>query len=584
MKTLFTFIVTVSVAIGFNVAIVNAEDQSGANQQVENDPDVSGIIETCTSGSCNSLTLEGKGVRTLASLSDMTWVEELWLEDVSATDLAALSTMTGLRELFIYRSKIAALPDMSQLSSIRRVVIDGSEISDVSTLGDLPYLTILAIKNSPVENIEPIGRSKRLRQFVLDGTQVRNLNPLQDLKQLEILHIKNSPVTSLAGLEGLEKLETLVLSHVPVSDLSPLFGLNRLEVMRLRHTKVTDLRPVLALEETGVDVLTTPKIIGRAVGESDNSVEVKALLTKCIEERCRILTLEGDGVRDLTPLQDMVWVNMLVFAEVATTNFSHVRRMKRLQAIVLLDVELDSYAPMAGLMYLNHIRLSRTPFETKDGSKLTDLSKLKAITVFETGINDWSSFSQLSQLETLSVYSAKPDDMEALQHLANDGVDVLAARGADTELIKIEPQQAKSDSEIPGNDQRINLQLFRCILTKCDELILKGKGVRNLTEIYLASKLKILFLSDSEVHSLAPLAKSKSLSTLALSDTKIKNLDELSLLDNIKVLALISQQISDYSPLLKMKSLEIVDLRYIDVKDQRTVKKLREKGVKVLTK
>lgn len=584
MKAFFSFIVTISIALAFNVAVVTADNQTGSSLQTQNDPDVKTLIEACISASCTSLTLEGEGVRTLALLSNMTWIEELWLEDVLATDLTALSTMTGLREIFIYRSQITALPDMSRLSSIRRIVIDGSEISDISPLGDLPYLTILAIKNSPVVNIEPIGKFKRLRQLVLDGTKVRNLNPLQDLKRLKVLHIKSSPVTNLAGLEGLDKLETLVLSYVPVNDLSPLFGLDRLNLMELKHTKVTDLRSVLALEETGVGVLNSPKIVGTAVGKSDNSEEVKALLTKCIEERCRTLALKGDGVRDLTPLKDMIWVNMLEFEEVAATNFSAVREMNKLQSIVLSEVQLDSYTHMTDLKHLNFFQAWRMPFEAEDGSKLTDLSRLKRITVFDAGVKDWSSFSDLSQLEELSVYGANSDDIVALQPLVNAGVDVLAAEGTSTSLNKMEAQQAKEDHEVPENDERIDLQLLECMLTACDELILKGKGVRNLTNIYLVPKLAILFLADSEVHSLAPLAKSKSLSVLGLSDAKIKNLDELSLLDNITVLALVSPQITDYSPLLKMKSLEVVDLRYIDVKDQRTVKKLRKKGVKVLTK
>jgi hypothetical protein len=134
----------------------------------------------------------------LEELVDISTIEQLYIEGITATDLTPLHGLKRLRRL---------------------VLIGGTKIQSVNWVAGLPPLEALAIENfKRVNDLDPLGALTSLSALGVEGSIWTRMR-----------------VASLAPLAGLHGLRSLFLTNLTASDrgLRHLHSLARLEVLQI---------------------------------------------------------------------------------------------------------------------------------------------------------------------------------------------------------------------------------------------------------------------------------------------------------------------------------------------------------------
>lgn len=141
-------------------------------------------------------------------VDDLAWLpatlESLVLSRVRVDSLAALTRLVGLRELWVDSMAVSDIQPLAELPALERVGIARSLVSDLSPLSALPSLRHLAVELLPVRSLPklPALTSLRLAFVELSGLEV--LRDLTSLRSIELVDIGVREVAPLAALEHIE--------------------------------------------------------------------------------------------------------------------------------------------------------------------------------------------------------------------------------------------------------------------------------------------------------------------------------------------------------------------------------------------
>ena len=95
------------------------------------------------------------------SLSGLTSLEFLRLNDNSITDVSALSGLTTLTLLNLYNTSIADISTLRGLTSLEVLILANNSITDIGALSRLTSLTELYLFDNPsLSNIQPLRGSQ----------------------------------------------------------------------------------------------------------------------------------------------------------------------------------------------------------------------------------------------------------------------------------------------------------------------------------------------------------------------------------------------------------------------------------------
>lgn len=186
--------------------------------------------------------------------------------------LAAISELTYLENLELQNTKLSVVPDLSKLTKLRSLGMGGNQLTDVSALAGMTGLTELEINSNQITNFEPISYLTNLERIAIGNNRSADVNALKSLtklkkanfsqmglsnhemavfenmKELEILAIDfNDQISDLSSLRKLTNLSELDFSKDSVSDLTPLANLKNLKVLGFSNNNVSDVSPLKEL-------------------------------------------------------------------------------------------------------------------------------------------------------------------------------------------------------------------------------------------------------------------------------------------------------------------------------------------------
>ncbi|MEM6309576.1 MAG: leucine-rich repeat domain-containing protein [Pseudomonadota bacterium] len=209
------------------------------------------LIEEARESGARALSFDRSETRALErlpeSISTLTKLSVLDLDNMQVSDVSALSGLSGLSELYLNYTQVIDVSALSGLSGLSELYLRNTRVSDVSALSGLSGLSVLSLHNTPVSDVSALSGLNGLSALYLNGTQVSDVSALSGLSGLSVLYLNRTQVSDVSALSGLSGLSVLSLDNTQVSDVSVLSGLSGLLALDLDNALVSDLRPLSGL-------------------------------------------------------------------------------------------------------------------------------------------------------------------------------------------------------------------------------------------------------------------------------------------------------------------------------------------------
>ena len=179
-------------------------------------------------------------------LRDCTRLEEAHLIEVQIANLRRWNTWSQLRTLTLAGRGVKSLAGLESCQSLEQLTLLNLRMNDLTPLREMPRLTAIQLRMADTVDLESVASVGGLRNFVIDSSR-RDGEPVR-LQSLR-------PLAQAAALEEVVLLQTLIED----GDLLPLADLKSLKKVRLASTigadveKLRAARPDLQIDYTPPD-------------------------------------------------------------------------------------------------------------------------------------------------------------------------------------------------------------------------------------------------------------------------------------------------------------------------------------------
>ncbi|MDL2214036.1 chitobiase/beta-hexosaminidase C-terminal domain-containing protein [Clostridia bacterium OttesenSCG-928-O13] len=292
---------------------------------------------------------------TLQSLSSLSRLHTLALEDNGLTDLAPVLHLPQLEEISVSFNPGATVETLAGLPQLKELEAFHCGVEDFSFLEEMPGLKKLNLGNNAPEGLAPLAGLKQLEDLNLANCGLNDLTALEGLASLRKLALDNNALKDLAPLAPLTNLKILSLDDNSIGDLTPLDALADLQDLSFAFNSVTDLGPLEGMKELRRLVATGNKVSELApladakhmqsLGLSTTGVENLAPLAGMAQLRSLILT--GSAVSDLEPLAALPRLEVLALGNTPVSDLAPVAQMESLQVLIAWNTAVKDWAPAA---------------------------------------------------------------------------------------------------------------------------------------------------------------------------------------------------------------------------------------------
>jgi Leucine-rich repeat (LRR) protein len=403
-----------------------------------------------------------------------------------------------------------------------------------------------------------------------DAVRIQLGKPVGDIFRLDLINLyflcaPDSHITCLGGLEWATNLTTLYLGGNLISDLSVLTNCSRLTNLFLAHNLLRDLSPLSTLTNlTQLDARFNPTISNFAsVPGPPNLTEayfgnssLKAFGFLPTLSGLKFLSFEGNPVSNITALATLPNLKGLDLGYNLQLNLQQLSSLSGLTSLYLSGNGITNLTFLQNFQQLTN--LSFRGNAVTDATPLSGLSNLRALDCAENpGIVDFSPFSSLTNLETLSLSGNSITNLAPLQSLSrlsvlnldNNLINTLSPIAGLTNLGFLSVQQNLLTSSAGlGN------------LTNLLSLNLNQNSLAGLSLPQFPNRLNSLSLSSNRITSAQPLASLTNLQSLNFGANPIADYSGLVSLSNLNALALYGNSISNISFLQNLRILTSLDL------------------------
>lgn len=184
------------------------------------DMDAIGGIKTLT-----RLTLNGCGLSTIASLSELTALEYLDLGNNTLRNLSALTGMTALQELYLGSNAVTDLSAISGLKALTSLDVSYNSLTTLAPLSGLTGLSILDASNNQISSVAELTSLTALTELDISFNTIADVSAIKGCSKMEKLDISNNAVTDITMLDKMPQLHTLNVSNNQIPAL-PVFDPN----------------------------------------------------------------------------------------------------------------------------------------------------------------------------------------------------------------------------------------------------------------------------------------------------------------------------------------------------------------------
>lgn len=285
-------------------------------------------------------------------------IRALDLSGTEVEDWSSLSQLTTLRNLTLDQCKFNQLEYLSGLSQLSYLSMNRNEIDDISTLPELNLLG-LYLSDNQIEDLSPIARMVALQEFNAAGNLIADLAPLSNLLQLDTLILSDNRIEDLAPLANLTQIDTLKLDRNQIRNLAPLKELSTLSDLNLEENQISGLAPLASLTQLGGLHLAGNRITN---------------LTPLSGLEIRTLTLSDNRISDLSPLANNVSLQILYLDQNLIEDLAPLSALTSMRILFLAHNRISDLSPLSALDDL--LRLDLASNRVVDITPLANLTKL----------------------------------------------------------------------------------------------------------------------------------------------------------------------------------------------------------------
>ena len=194
------------------------------------------------------LVLEGKGIKDISALSNLTGLTKLSLKDNEISDISALSGLKNLKSLTLSKNKITDAQALRELTQLQALALSDNPLEDLYDITDLTNLTTLRADRTGEDSLYCIRDLTNLKVLSMAGNNITYIGDyFTNLKQLKTLSLDNNQIERLKGLSYLSNLTALSLRNNNISDVSEIAELKGLEDLYLSGNSIRDYSPLREL-------------------------------------------------------------------------------------------------------------------------------------------------------------------------------------------------------------------------------------------------------------------------------------------------------------------------------------------------
>ena len=141
------------------------------------------------------LSMGFNSINDLSFLSELTSLEQLYIERCYITDISPLANLKKLKSLSIYRNNVADISVLAELPELARLDIQYNKVRDISPLANIDGLTEIYLSRIGITDISALCSHPDLKRIILDDNEITNSYLLKDMKNLDYLQIKGTKLS-----------------------------------------------------------------------------------------------------------------------------------------------------------------------------------------------------------------------------------------------------------------------------------------------------------------------------------------------------------------------------------------------------
>ena len=336
------------------------------------------------------LTIGGKDLIHMDGLSEMTHLEHLGLYDTGLSNLGLLSDLKNITSLTLVDNP--SLPDIQTLTSmtwLKELYIEDVSYTDLNVISEMTQLERLTISDTEVKVANFLTHLTNLKYLRLDQNKnLKNIPSLANCTQLEELYLDCDNIEDFSVLEGLSNITKATL--LSPDSLSFLPSYSSLKFLELKiGWLMEDISPLASL--TGLEYL---KLYGNTyyslegMSSLSNLNELKELDLSSFDNH-----VSFDFMYDLTGLERLNLSNNNIFSD-----FSRISSLTNLQILYMDRVNIYSDFKMSGVPGARGFSYQGEQTFDQASPALTGIPNLRLLSVGNNELSDLNFITNMTQL------------------------------------------------------------------------------------------------------------------------------------------------------------------------------------------
>jgi hypothetical protein len=154
--------------------------------------------------------------------SDLDSLNFLFAFEYDISSLLGIEHCGNLSYLILGYNRIIDISSLSSLTNLIFLDLQNNIVSNSTGLGGLTKLEELYLNSNRISDISPLSTLTNLTNLNLGDNLISSLDPIAGLTKLEELGLQGNQISNITSLTPLIQLDDLRLSHNLVDDISPL--------------------------------------------------------------------------------------------------------------------------------------------------------------------------------------------------------------------------------------------------------------------------------------------------------------------------------------------------------------------------
>lgn len=196
-----------------NMPLMQTLDLSGCSLSSEG----LDAIASCTK--LETLDISNCGVSNIKSLSVLSNLKLLDLDDNSVSDLTPIGKMTALEELHICRNAVTSLSPLSGHASLRILDVSLNSLESIAPLAECTSLSELNVSDNKLSDIGVVSSLVKLTVLDASKNKIESIEGIENCKSLEVFNLSDNKLVEIDGLAGIDTLTEINIDYNDVLEV-----------------------------------------------------------------------------------------------------------------------------------------------------------------------------------------------------------------------------------------------------------------------------------------------------------------------------------------------------------------------------